>query len=188
MNDIVLSFSDRVLSGLIYDELTRAGYSVSTAKGAECRLFVTDNPYTAAQKNDRFVLCIAAVEEKGADAFLQRPFSLESLRRTVASFFSSRNLEDKKEKAPPELSIICDGVLLDGEKIKLSPAELTIITVLYNAGGEPVSRESLNSLLGMKGNAADVYICNIRKKLARVDADELIQTVRSCGYTLIRDS
>lgn len=188
MNDITLCLSDPILSELIYYELTRAGYSVSTAKCAEARLVITDAPCAASKKNDSFILCISEVEKKGADAFLQRPFSLGSLRWAVAPFFASRNIPGKKEKAPTEFSVICDGVLINGEKIKLSPAEHMLITALCSAGGEPVSRESLNSLLGMRGNAADVYICNIRKKLAGVGEDGLIRTVRSYGYALITDS
>ena len=63
-----------------------------------------------------------------------------------------------------------------------------MISALYEAGGEPVSRERINTLLGMNGNAADVYICNIRKKLAAAGGAGIVVTYRSRGYALLRDS
>lgn len=188
MNDITVNLADPVLAGLICDELTRAGYAVGTAKASGCRLLITDREAPPASGEHAFTLLICREEGKGgADACLPRPFSLSSLRKSVAAFFPPQGAGEK-EKAPKGLSVISDGVLFSGGKIKLSPAELTVISALYEAGGEPVSRERLNALLGMNGNAADVYICNIRKKLAAAGAAGLVVTHRSRGYALLRDS
>lgn len=188
MNDITVNLADPVLAGLICDELTRAGYAVGTAKASGCRLLITDREAPPASGEHAFTLLVGEAAEKGgADACLSRPFSLSSLREAVAAFFPPSDVA-KKEKAPTGLSVICDGVLLFGEKIRLSPAELAVISALYEAGGEPVSRERLNTLLGMNGNAADVYICNIRKKLAAAGGAGLVVTYRSRGYALLRDS
>lgn len=186
MNDITVNLADPVLAGLICDELTRTGYAVGTAKASGCRLLITDREAPPASGEHAFTLLVGEAAEKGgADACLSRPFSLSSLREAVAAFFPP---SDVAKKAPTGLSVICDGVLLFGEKIRLSPAELAVISALYEAGGEPVSRERLNTLLGMNGNAADVYICNIRKKLAAAGGAGIVVTYRSRGYALLRDS
>ncbi len=185
--DITLSLTDPTLSVLIFSELTAAGYSVGTARGAECRLLITDQVNVPAAKDGMFTLCISREAREGFDACLLRPFSLSSLREAVAAFEPFFK-EGVKEKAPMGLSLLPDGLLCGGEKVKLSRAERRVISMLYEAGGEPVSRERINSLLGMKGNAADVYVCNIRKKLAAAGAEKAITTHRSLGYALLRDS
>ncbi len=70
--------------------------------------------------------------------------------------------------------------------IKLSRNEFLLLHTLCTAVGNVVSREEIMNILGAKnGNMADVYICNIRKKLEGNGTARVIFTERGSGYRTI---
>ncbi len=70
--------------------------------------------------------------------------------------------------------------------IKLSRNEYLLLNTLCMADGNVVSREAIMNILGAKNsNMADVYICNIRKKLEGNGTARVIFTERGSGYRTI---
>ncbi len=74
-------------------------------------------------------------------------------------------------------------ISMGNRSIKLSKTEFFILCELCAQGGETVEREKIMDMLGAEqGNIADVYICNLRKKLEKPIGKRLIFTERGKGY------
>ena len=82
------------------------------------------------------------------------------------------------------------GELKEGDtRIRLTEAELQLLTVLASNPGEPVSREELASLTsaGME-RSVDVQVTRLRRKIEPNPKEPIhIQTVRGVGYRLMPD-
>lgn len=75
------------------------------------------------------------------------------------------------------------------ERIRLTDAELQLLTVLAARAGEPVSREDLAELTsaGME-RSVDVQVTRLRRKIEPNPKEPVhIQTVRGIGYRLMPD-
>ena len=123
----------------------------------------------------------------GADDYLVKPFDLaELLARTQA--VARRSFCEK--------ALLCDGgaVSLDfasrlahrrQEEVPLTRREWDLLELLARRPGSAVPREHFEGLAGMTnaetgGNALEVYISRIRRKLG----PEVIETLRGIGYRL----
>ena len=82
------------------------------------------------------------------------------------------------------------GELREGDKrIRLTDAELQLLTVLAANAGEPVDREDLAALTsaGME-RSVDVQVTRLRRKIEPNPREPIhIQTVRGVGYRLMPD-
>lgn len=93
----------------------------------------------------------------------------------------------KREKDVGELEINGDIVTFHGEKIDLSKKELELLKLLYSKNGEAVDRCEARELIfpsETDGNAVDVYISYLRKKIDLRFDTRTIVTVRNKGYML----
>lgn len=122
---------------------------------------------------------------------LRRPFEMKQLRDEVNSLLFEGGDHAWGTQGCSLLSVNGtvglggEALLSDGRKVKLSPKEHTVLSLLMEHRGTPVSRETISLEIGeSSANKADVYVCFLRKKLETPDA-RLIVTVRGAGYCLL---
>lgn len=125
---------------------------------------------------------------------LIRPFAMEDF---WSSLFVSENeneplrLRVQKKKNPSEflaLDTASHSAYYKGEKIILTQKEFSLLALLFNNRGTPVTRETAShEVFGDAGNATnvvDVYINYLRAKIDNKFGIRLIGTVRGCGYII----
>ena len=126
----------------------------------------------------------------GADDYLPKPFEPEELALRCAAI-----LRRSHKDAPPEevemsglVFNAARGELRDGDKrIRLTDAELQLLTVLAAKAGEPVDREDLAALTSA-GMERSVQVTRLRRKIEPNPREPIhIQTVRGVGYRLMPD-
>ena len=130
--------------------------------------------------------------KRGADDYLAKPFEPEELALRVAAILRRTHVEPVPEEV--EMSGLVfnpkRGELFEGEKrVKLTEAELQLLTSLASRAGEPVSREELaaNSP-GSTERSIDVQVTRLRRKIEPDPKQPIhIQTVRGIGYRLMPD-
>ncbi|MBV7508747.1 response regulator transcription factor [Bacillus sp. sid0103] len=135
--------------------------------------------------------------ENGADDYITKPFDYEivtakinsQLRRAYGSYASSQN----------ERTTTVDGLTLDVERLKLilheqeidlSHTEAKILDELMKKAEKVVSRDRLLEKIWddqafVDDNTLNVYVTRVRKKLAAIDIEDALQTIRGQGYRLI---
>ena len=122
----------------------------------------------------------------GAD--LIRPFRFSSLVELVKErlvFSAPVATVSASSVAAPFLKLLPDGVMMNGKKVSLSPAERAVLALLIERGGECVPKEEIDALWQEKGgNTTAVYIRYLRKKLDEPSGLRLIQSIRGRGYCL----
>lgn len=129
----------------------------------------------------------------GADDYLAKPFEPEELSLRCEAILRRARRPD-----PPPDEIEMSGLvfnLLRGElrsgdqRIRLTEAELQLLTVLARTPGEPVSREDLASMTsaGLE-RSVDVQVTRLRRKIEPNPREPVhLQTVRGIGYRLMPD-
>ncbi|MGA1341804.1 MAG: response regulator [Hyphomonas sp.] len=129
----------------------------------------------------------------GADDYLAKPFEPEELVLRCEAI-----LRRSQKSAPPPDEIEMSGLVFNAargelksgnERIRLTDAELQLLTVLTRNAGEPVSREDLAELTsaGLE-RSVDVQVTRLRRKIEPNPKEPIhIQTVRGIGYRLMPD-
>jgi DNA-binding response OmpR family regulator len=128
----------------------------------------------------------------GADDYMTKPFSLAELRARIRRRLAAATLLRPTTAGPDWLAV--DDLVLDvrgrrievgGRWVDLSPREVDLLQVLFQAPGEVLSREELLSRAwGTEHdpgtNVVDVYVGYLRRKLD----NRRIETIRGRGYRL----
>ncbi|MEZ5955403.1 MAG: response regulator transcription factor [Hyphomonas sp.] len=128
--------------------------------------------------------------KRGADDYLAKPFEPEELSLRCAAI-----LRRSHREAPPEeiemsglVFNAARGELRDGaDRIRLTDAELQLLSALAARPGEAISREELAELTsaGME-RSVDVQVTRLRRKIEPNPREPVhIQTVRGVGYRLL---
>lgn len=125
----------------------------------------------------------------GASDYLTKPFSIHELLARIHV-----RLRERKE---PKARISHKGLELDpeagscfaaGEPLVLTAREFTLLNLLLTQRGRIFSKEDLEDrLYGAElpgSNTIEVFISNLRKKLAAAGVSDLISTVRGMGYVV----
>lgn len=129
---------------------------------------------------------------QGADDYLPKPFEPEELSLRCAAI-----LRRSHQEAPPEevemsglVFNAARGELRDGDKrVRLTEAELQLLTLLAARPGDPVRREDLaaSTSAGLE-RSVDVQVTRLRRKIEPNPKEPIhIQTVRGVGYRLMPD-
>lgn len=129
----------------------------------------------------------------GADDYLPKPFEPEELALRCEAILRR---SQKPAPAPEEVEMsglvfnIERGELKAGDqRIRLTDAELQLLSILARTPGEAISRESLAELTsaGLE-RSVDVQVTRLRRKIEPNPKEPIhIQTVRGIGYRLMPD-
>lgn len=127
--------------------------------------------------------------DMGADDYIAKPFGMtELVSRVRAVLRRYEKTTTEKEYRIENLYVNPQKHIIevDGKKIYLSFKEYMLLTVLLEADGNVVTRDSLLSRVWGEfydeSRTLDVHIRKLRVKLET--AGELIQTVKNIGYKL----
>ena len=125
---------------------------------------------------------------------LIRPFAIEDFFANILvpeEENGAIHLRVPKRKSPAESLALDENThtaYYKGEKISLTQKEFSLLALLYENRGTPISREealrTVFSDAGANTNIADVYINYLRAKIDHKFSVRMISTVRGCGYMI----
>lgn len=137
--------------------------------------------------------------EFGADDYVTKPFHARELSARVRRM--SNRIAQLRTKTPPrpasaplrlgpwEIDPVRYTVTGEtGERVNMSKPEVRTLATLVEHRGTVLSRDAIHAAITgpverhPADRRIDVYISNIRKKLARPDGVEVIRTVHRVGY------
>jgi two-component system phosphate regulon response regulator OmpR len=128
----------------------------------------------------------------GADDYLAKPFEPDELVLRIQAI-----LRRAPPPAPPapeavafgpfRFALARDELTRDGQTVKLTTAEASLLRALAERAGEPVPREALiaNSRISGGERTIDVQVTRLRRKIEDDPREpRWLQTVRGAGYVL----
>ncbi|XZG70717.1 response regulator [Chitinibacteraceae bacterium HSL-7] len=136
--------------------------------------------------------------ELGADDYVPKPASAREITARIRAIL--RRLQAMGAPEPHRLRVgaleVCPGertASWQGEALRLTSTEFSLLQVLAEHAGKPVSKEVLSQQalgrpLARFDRSIDVHLSSIRQKLGTLeDGRSCIQTVFRHGYQLIRE-
>lgn len=152
------------------------------------------------QDSDVYILMLTARSEEadrvaglriGADDYLTKPFSPRELVARVEAILRRRRggsrpagelRFDSVQIAPESME-----ARVEGEAVDLTTTEFSLLLELARHAGRVLTREQIIDLVWGDDffgtdRIVDVYIGQLRRKLEKAGAPEMIQTVRGIGY------
>lgn len=139
----------------------------------------------------------AAVEDRvagldsGADDYVAKPFAFVELRSRIHALLRRSRVESLPKLQAGDLLLdpLKHTVIRGDQTISLTPKEFAILELLLRHKGEVVTRTMIidhvwdYNFAGMS-NVVDVFVASVRRKIDRVAARKLIQTVHGVGYKI----
>ena len=134
----------------------------------------------------------AELERVGGASCVQLPLDQSALDRIVAVL----GLTHCAASVEPTLRLLFDPigrvVRYRDKATRLSQREFALLHCLAQHSGRPVRADQIlgyvweNASSGRSRQIVDVYVCQLRRKLARIGLPNTIKTLRGYGYTLER--
>jgi two-component system phosphate regulon response regulator PhoB len=130
--------------------------------------------------------------DAGADDYVVKPFSPRELVSRVRAVFRRRAPQLSGESlsyGPLKIDPARHEVLVEGRAVRMGLAEFRLLKYLVGHPERVFSRgQLLDSVWGdhvfIEERTVDVHVLRLRKALAAVEAQGLVQTVRGLGYRL----
>jgi DNA-binding response OmpR family regulator len=134
--------------------------------------------------------------ELGADDYVPKPFSMAELLSRVRAILRRRELDRSEAGAVRHvggmrLDLATHEVAVDGRRVRLTPSEFRLLSVLATEPGRVFDREELmrhlwsSDFTGAR-RACDQHVVALRRKLERDPRHpRRLQTVRGVGYRLV---
>jgi two-component system response regulator RegX3 len=135
--------------------------------------------------------------EIGADDYVTKPFSMAELVSRVRALLRRRELDRGADGAAVRhvgrlrLDLARHQVLIEGERVQLTPLEFKLLSILAEEPEHVFSRREIMERLWESSHvgdqrACDFHISNLRRKIERDPAKpERVLTVRGFGYKLV---
>lgn len=131
--------------------------------------------------------------ELGADDFISKPFSPRELSAKIDALIKRRYEMTNHSMTLLDSIVHHHGakkIEIQGEQLALTPSEYLIFATLLSKPKNIFSKEQLaqtiydNGMGAIDARGIDTHIYNLRKKIASITCQPVIQTQRSLGYTL----
>jgi two-component system cell cycle response regulator CtrA len=129
----------------------------------------------------------------GADDMLAKPYDEEEFLARVEAIVRRRNgfAQSVLKVGPLEIDMASREVRVDEQPLAVTRKEFAILELMALRKGRVIPKQSFldhlyNGLDGPETRVIDVFVCNLRKKLAGLGCGYLIDTVRGHGY-IMRD-
>ncbi len=134
--------------------------------------------------------------ENGADDYVTKPFEIPVFLARVRALLRRAQVVEISGSAKifkvGNLSLDTEtyDVLVDGEKLLLTPSEFKLLKALMLNQGRVLSRDKLIELVQGEGvsvvdRAIDTHVFGLRKKMGT--ASDFIETIRGVGYRMKSD-
>lgn len=150
-------------------------------------------PIIVVSARDREAEKIEALD-LGADDFVNKPFGIGELlaRLRAALRHADGRIKDVSAISVADLSIdlASHTVTLSGEQVRLTPKEFDLLAILARNAGRVVTHRQILTAVWGPAHANDVqylrvFIGQLRQKLTRDGAPDLIETEPGIGYRLV---
>jgi two-component system, cell cycle response regulator CtrA len=129
----------------------------------------------------------------GADDLLSKPYDDEELVARMEAVVRRRNGYARSilQVGPLAIDMASREVRIDDQQISVTRKEYSILELMVLRKGRVIPKQNFldhlySGLDGPETRVIDVFICNLRKKLAVWGLGSLIDTVRGHGY-IMRD-
>lgn len=130
--------------------------------------------------------------DTGADDYVVKPFSPRELVSRIRAVFRRRAPQhsgETVEYGPLAIDSARHEVRVEGKPVRIGLAEFKLLSFLVSHPDRVFSRtQLLDSVWGdhvfIEERTVDVHVLRLRKVLAEVNAQHLVQTVRGLGYRL----
>ncbi len=179
MKSIRIETNDRELRALLSLWLADEGYDVAADEEGDVRIVDTESfPIDGDEKAIYIVADADAATSRGV-AVIERPFShlaiLEAVRSRITAPDAGIRVDVKRRRVYHKRAYV-----------SLTEKEYAIFKMLYDRKDTVVDRNDIAAVArggGQETNAADVYVCMLRRKLTELLGVCPIKTVRGKGYT-----